>query len=101
MTIQSREATIYLWDHAAVDNDTVSVNVNGQWLVENYKLDKSKYAIKVRFEPGDNYVMLYAINLGTQPPNTASITIDDGIKPQTLQLRSTLRNCGMLRIYVP
>ncbi|MEL6132154.1 MAG: hypothetical protein AAFR59_02180, partial [Bacteroidota bacterium] len=98
--IEGRSATIYLWDHGAMDNDTVSVNVNGQWLLEGYRLEKQKYAIEYTFEPGNNYIILYALNLGGTPPNTASIMVDDGVNQQVLQLRSTLKTSGMLRVRV-
>ncbi|MEL7191569.1 MAG: hypothetical protein AAFO96_03955 [Bacteroidota bacterium] len=98
--IEGRTATIYLWDHGAMDNDTVSVNVNGQWLLEEYRLEKQRYAIEYTFEPGNNYIILYALNLGGTPPNTASIMVDDGVNQQILQLRSTLKTSGMLRVRV-
>ncbi len=100
VTVSSQQATILVWDHGAVDNDTVSVNLNGQWLLQEYGLKKEPYELQVTLQPGDNFLMLFAHNLGTIPPNTASIKIDDGKKPKTLQLRSNLRNCGMLKIRV-
>ncbi|MEL6671017.1 MAG: hypothetical protein AAFR61_02465 [Bacteroidota bacterium] len=98
--ITNREATITLWDHAAMDLDTVSLNVNGDWLVENYGLKKARKSFKYTFQPGDNFIMLYAHNLGTTPPNTAAVMVDDGINTKTLILRSNLRNCGMLKVRV-
>lgn len=100
VTISSTQATILVWDHGAVDLDTISINLNGEWILENYGLQKSAYQIQVTLQPGDNYLMLYAHNLGTTPPNTASIKVDDGTYRKTLQLRSSLRNCGMLKIRV-
>ncbi|MEZ4827480.1 MAG: hypothetical protein R3C61_14545 [Bacteroidia bacterium] len=98
IVISSPEATIYVWDHAAEDQDTVSINVNGQWLLENYALKKQKKIIPFTFHKGENFIILYAHNLGALPPNTASITVDDGVREQTLQLRSTLSNCGTLKV---
>ena len=98
IVITNAAATIYLWDHAAADLDTVSINVNGEWLVREHGLNKRRKAIPYTFRPGDNYIMLYAHNLGTTPPNTASIMVDDGNRTKTLQLRSNLRNCGMLKV---
>ncbi|MEM7658582.1 MAG: hypothetical protein AAF399_20830, partial [Bacteroidota bacterium] len=98
ITIRSTKATVYVWDHAAADRDTISLNINGEWVLEYYELNKRQIAIEFDFEEGDNYITLYAHNLGTTPPNTASIMVDDGIRRQTMQLRSTLRNCGSLRI---
>ncbi|WNJ20316.1 hypothetical protein [Pontibacter sp. G13] len=100
MRVRSEEVTIHIWDHAAFDRDTISVNINGEWLVENYGLTKKRKVYTYRLKKGDNFIILYALNLGTQPPNTASITVDDGIRKQTIQLRSTMRDCGMLRVRV-
>ncbi|MEO0471234.1 MAG: hypothetical protein AAF206_16515 [Bacteroidota bacterium] len=101
IVIGSRRATVTVWDHAAEDRDTVSVSINGNWLVQEYGLRKRKKSFEVEFEPGTNYIILYAHNLGATPPNTASITVDDGVRKQSLQLRSNLRNCGMLTVRTP
>ncbi|MEL7534410.1 MAG: hypothetical protein AAFN10_24100, partial [Bacteroidota bacterium] len=100
ITINSTEATLYVWDHAAEDLDTVSINVNGQWILEGYQLVKAKKVLSLDLKPGNNYIMLYAHNLGTQPPNTATLLVDDGTRQKSLQLRSTLKNCGMLIVRV-
>lgn len=100
IVVSSTDATVLVWDHGAVDLDTVSVNLNGNWILQNYGLEKNHHAIEVQLVPGNNYLMLYAHNLGTTPPNTASVQVDDGIRRQTMQLRSSLRNCGMLVIRV-
>ncbi|TAE48611.1 MAG: hypothetical protein EAZ89_15090, partial [Bacteroidetes bacterium] len=96
--IQGETATLYIWDHAAEDGDTVSINLNGQWLLENYRLKSERLVIEQTFKQGDNYIILYALNLGGTPPNTAAILIDDGYRKQSLLLRSTLKNCGMLKV---
>ena len=98
IVIRSPEAKIIIWDHAAEDRDTVSINVNGQWLVEEYGLKKNKREFTYTFKRGDNYIMLFAHNLGATPPNTAAVMVDDGINQKTLILRSNLRNCGMLKV---
>jgi hypothetical protein len=100
ITVSSPEVSLYVWDHAAQDRDTISINLNGEWILEEYGLQNRKLKLSSQLRRGDNYIMLYAHNLGTTPPNTASITVDDGQRQQTLQLRSTLRNCGMLRVRV-
>lgn len=98
--VRSQEAVITIWDHAAADHDTISINVNGEWLIQKYELVKKKLVLNHTFRQGDNFIILYAHNLGTTPPNTASIMVDDGIRKQTLELRSTLRNCGTLKVRV-
>ncbi|MDX2286564.1 MAG: hypothetical protein NW241_20525 [Bacteroidia bacterium] len=100
ISVSNPEVSLYVWDHAAQDRDTISINLNGEWILEEYGLQNRKLKLSSQLRRGDNYIMLYAHNLGTTPPNTASITVDDGQRQQTLQLRSTLRNCGMLRVRV-
>lgn len=98
IVITNPRATIIIWDHAAEDQDTVSVNVNGEWIVERYGLKKKKAEFKFTFSPGNNYITLFAHNLGGTPPNTAAVQVDDGGRKKTLVLRSNLKNCGMLRV---
>ncbi len=98
--LSGQKATLYLWDYGAMDRDTVSVNINGEWLVQNFPLKNEKAQFEVEFKPGDNYIILYALNLGGVPPNTASITVDDGRETKTLELNSTLESSGMLKIKV-
>ncbi len=90
---------ISVFDHAAFDGDTISLNVNGKWILNNYCLRKKPKEIPVTLnESGANFVILYAHNLGSTPPNTASIMIDDGKKPKVVRLRSNLKSCGTVDI---
>ncbi|MDW3648701.1 MAG: hypothetical protein R8P61_16660 [Bacteroidia bacterium] len=98
IVIRNPKATITIWDHAAEDLDTVSVNVNGEWIIEQYGLKKKKAEFEFTFRPGNNFITLYAHNLGSTPPNTAAVMVDDGESRKTLVLRSNLKNCGMLRV---
>ena len=99
IVIRGEEVSIAVWDHRAVDNDTISLNVNGEWLLREYGLTKKQEEIHVRFRRGqENFIILYAHNLGAIPPNTAQISIDDGILKQSIKLESNLRSCGMLRV---
>jgi hypothetical protein len=100
VTLTGREVVISIWDRGAVDLDTVSVNLNGQWLVEEYCLQKNKYEIRATLSPGDNYLVLYAHNLGQVAPNTASLVVTDGRKSYSLDLKSTLKSSGALRLRV-
>lgn len=100
IVVRNTRAKIYLWDYGTFDRDTVSVNINGEWLVQNFPLTKDKAEFEFTFEKGNNYIILYALNLGKVPPNTASIMVDDGVKAQSLELRSTLEKSGMLKVKV-
>lgn len=74
--VSQSEIMLYFWDCGVEDNDTVSVNVNGVWVVEKMRLAKAKQGIKVTLQPGSNYVVMYAHNLGDIPNNTAGVGIE-------------------------
>ncbi len=97
--ISNPKVKISVWDRGAVDNDTISLNVNGRWLVENYALRKEAKVFEVEFNPdGANYIILFAHNLGIFPPNTATVSIDDGTQVKVFKLKSSLNDCGSINV---
>ncbi len=98
MKVKSEEVTIKIWDHQLVDGDIISINLNGVWIIEKYTLEKTVKEIKVKLQPGTNYLVLHAHNLGKYAPNTAAFTVDDGIKTNTVVLKSNLEQSGTIEI---
>jgi hypothetical protein len=98
--VRSNKVVIKVWDHQKVDGDRISLNLNGKWIIENYSLQKKQNILEVNLNDGPNYFVLHALNLGTLPPNTASIIIDDGIKAHEVILESTLESSGTIEITV-
>lgn len=103
ITVRSRTVDLYIWDSELFDQDTVSLNINGEWVLEDYELLPTRKKITYTFPPNSsvNFIILYADNLGTKPPNTASLMVDDGYRTRTIRLRSTLEDCGTLTIQTP
>lgn len=66
---------IGLRDHQLIDGDIVTILVNGHILVEGYELKKRITWFDAPLIEGDNQITLFAENLGSQAPNTASITL--------------------------
>ena len=100
VVISHPRVQIHVWDHEVFDQDTISLNINGEWVLREYCLQKEKKIMEFTFDPSSeyNFIILYAHNLGKMPPNTASITIDDGTRKRTMRLRSDMKNNGMLNI---
>ncbi|MFN0201574.1 MAG: hypothetical protein ACKVTZ_08645 [Bacteroidia bacterium] len=96
--VHNKKVKLLVWDHGAQDNDTLSLNLNGVWVLEHFGLQKAKKAIEVELNEGDNFIILYAHNLGNVPPNTISMSISDGTVERSLKLESNLNACGMLNI---
>lgn len=64
-----------LWDNLKEDGDIVSVYVNEEKVVNEYLLKNKHKTIKIACPKGWNDVVFYAHNLGTEPPNTATIAV--------------------------
>jgi|GEM_PF-1112469 len=89
--VHSAQLDIYVWDDEHVDGDTISLSLNGEWILQHYMVTAEKKKISVTLAPGkESVIALYAHNLGTKPPNTAAISFNDGTKEQVLTLKSDL-----------
>lgn len=95
----SNEITIALWDDAVEDGDTISLNVNGEWVAKNFPVLKRPQFIKVKIKPGPNTMTFVANNLGSIPPNTAVLEIIDGKKRKSFNLDTDLEMNNLVRIY--
>ena len=102
--VRGEDITIYVYDHEIEDGDTVSVNVNGVWILNRYEL-KNKgpqtETINLTLQKGvENYLVSKAWNTGTMFPNTLTLEIHDGTRraPQRVQVNSEVGKSGAIRI---
>ncbi|MBB6463169.1 hypothetical protein [Flammeovirga kamogawensis] len=96
--ITSYDITLNIWDDKTVDGDVVSIFWNGEPIIEEYELTARKKKLKIRYETGkENKLILYAHNLGKDPPNTMAVQIKAGKKKRSLSIRSDLGKCGAIR----
>jgi hypothetical protein len=99
LTVKNTSIQIELSDYGKEDGDKISLFINDQRILKKFKLTHKKKLIQVNLKPGLNKLIVYAHNLGTDPPNTASVVIFDGDQKHKLSLESTLGECGALVIY--
>ena len=88
----TRDVEILVWDAQKVDGDTVSLMLNGEFILENHPLSKLPKRLKATLKPQNNRIVLYAHNLGSIPPNTASISILHLNSQQEVSLMSDKKN---------
>ncbi len=93
--VSSRDLVLNIWDDKSQDGDRISLNLNGDWILENHKVKIIKKAVNISIDR-DSYLTLHALNLGQIPPNTAAISIDDGRRIQTKVLRSDMRESATI-----
>lgn len=97
--VKARTITIRVWDDQKVDGDQISLNLNGNWILEEYTLEKAAHEITAELKEGENILVLHALNLGKISPNTAALVVDDGTEAQKMVLESTLTTSGTLIIH--
>jgi len=98
VTVTETEFDIEIYDRSVVDGDSISLNLNGEWILQEYMVVKSKLKLHVKINPNatNNYLIMYAHNLGEISPNTAAVQLVIGGKEYRLTLSSDLKKSGAL-----
>ncbi len=96
--VQNPFIRIKVWDSGIVDGDIVTIFLNGKKILDKHRVNKSKYAIPVKLEAENNFLILHAEDLGSIPPNTIAVSVDDGVKEQILVLSSDLKVSGAILV---
>ena len=96
--VKSKNITVEYWDGYTEDGDSVNIYLNGIPIVKNALLTKAKKSMNISLNKPQNYIILEAINLGTEPPNTASMNIKYDNKVQFVSLTSTLQTSAAIKI---
>jgi hypothetical protein len=99
LAAKSGNLEIQVWDYGKEDGDKISLFINDQQLLKKYTLTRKKKQLQIKLKPGMNKLIVYAHNLGKDPPNTASVVIFDGNEKHVISLESTLGECGAVEIY--
>ncbi|MFN8282102.1 MAG: hypothetical protein U0U67_02755 [Chitinophagales bacterium] len=66
---------LIIWDNLKEDGDVVSIYLNEEKLISNYTLKHVKKRIPFVCKTDISEIILFAQNLGSEPPNTASVSI--------------------------
>ncbi len=95
----SQQITLALWDDATEDGDSISINIDGRWIVQGFPVKKNPQFITVTLKPGPNTITFIADNLGTIPPNTSVLEIIDGKKRKSFTMETNLEKNNLIKIY--
>jgi hypothetical protein len=98
LKVRSDNIRIRVWDNGIVDGDVLTLFLNGQQILHQYRVNKRRWSIPVDIIHGENLLILHADDLGDIKPNTVAVAIDDGIKEQIIVLSSNLRESGAILI---
>jgi hypothetical protein len=97
--IDNNSFTVDLYDNGEIDGDSISLFFNGKLLLSHKRL--SDKALRLKLDVDDkqniNELIMYAENLGTIPPNTALMVVNDGDNRYEVRISSDLQKSGTIR----
>ena len=97
--VDNHQVEFMVYDHKEQDGDVLSLNFNGDWILENHALSQKPLPLKLSLNSeGKNYLILHAVNTGSRPPNTMAISYFYKGKRQEIILNSDLENSEMIEI---
>jgi len=97
--IKNEKFDVILYDNGVVDGDSISLFYNGKLLLSHQMLSEKPIKLTLDANTGKdiNELVMYAENLGTIPPNTALMIVNDGDKRYEVRIISDLQNSGTIR----
>ncbi|MBK8563199.1 MAG: hypothetical protein IPN76_07570 [Saprospiraceae bacterium] len=98
LEVRSKTIRIRVWDNGTVDGDVLSLFLNGEQIVKNYRVTRQKHETIVKLDKPTNFIILHAINLGSISPNTVAVSVDDGFEEQVVIISSNLDKSGAIMI---
>lgn len=87
VTFKSDSLVIRLYDNGEIDGDTVSVLLNGRVIIARKGLTASPISHTIYITPdlgNELQLTMYAENLGSLPPNTGLLIIQDGMERHSI-----------------
>ncbi|MDF1696541.1 MAG: hypothetical protein P1U56_11935 [Saprospiraceae bacterium] len=97
--VDSVKFEVSLYDHMIEDGDVISLNFNGDWIVEQMPLLAKPKKLKLMLNTeGKNYFILHAENVGRRPPNTMAVDYYYRGRKKQIILKSDLNVSEMIEI---
>lgn len=96
----SKNLVLYLSDNAELDGDSISVVLNGEYVMTLHEMSKDPYRLKLRLKPGMNTIGIQAHNEGSISPNTMKCILRSGRKKYDLTLSASLESNTSIEIIV-
>ena len=98
LEVQNERLQIQVWDNGTVDGDAVTLFLNGERLLYNYRVSKRKMTVPVQLKQDNNFLILHAEDIGSISPNTVAVSVNDGVKEQVIIMSSNLNFSGAVMI---
>jgi hypothetical protein len=99
ITLHNNEVQVSIYDNGEIDDDTVSIYLNGALLLANKRLSNKPIVFTLNIDESrpEQFIVMVAENLGRIPPNTSLMIIQDGDKRHQVSITSTEQKNAMVR----
>lgn len=104
LVVRVPEITVKLFDNGTIDDDTISVYMNGRLVLSKKRLTAAPLTIKLRMddENPEHELVMVAENLGRIPPNTSLMIVEAGDQRFEVRITSTEQKNALVKFkYVP
>lgn len=99
LNLLSRNLTFSVWDAQVVDGDIISIFINDACILNEYTIISEKKSVSFNASAFKKvYLYLHAHNVGSIPPNTATMMISDGIQEIQVELRSDMTGSAAMEL---
>jgi hypothetical protein len=89
---------IDLYDNAEIDDDTVSIFLNGALLLHKKRLTDRPLTLLINAMPNTDYeLMMHAENLGRIPPNTSLMIVTAGKRKYEIRISSSEQKSAVVK----
>ncbi|MDB5205922.1 MAG: hypothetical protein JWR72_997 [Flavisolibacter sp.] len=97
--VVNTEINISLYDNGEIDDDSISVYLDGILVIANKRLSNKpiNYKLKIDETSPEHTLIMVAENFGRIPPNTSLMIIQDGDKRYQVSITSTEQKNAMVR----
>jgi hypothetical protein len=100
IAVKNRNIKVTIWDSQVQDGDIVSVYLNDKKVIDRVYLTQKPHEYELQLPAGrEHFLTVYADDFGKSGGvNTARVTIDDGIREQTIDLAASRSSQQSIRI---
>ncbi|MFK7908029.1 MAG: WD40 repeat domain-containing protein [Chitinophagales bacterium] len=99
LKISGNQVVLDTWDDGVVDGDKISVFLNGECILDKYELLAGKKRINGTINPSiDNYLIVYAYNVGPKAPAIAALAKEGAEESDKIRMTADYRYCEALKI---
>ncbi len=102
LDLKQEKLIVEVWDNSSIDGDSISVYFNGEPILLSHGLTAQKERIELTLKPGENTLLVEALNEGSISPNTAAFMLRNGRKKYPVNtITSKRQNERIILNYTP